>query len=263
MTTTLGLSADLYKREGFERNQLNPKVGASWTIASTTLSLAAFRTLHRALIARQTIEPTQVAGFNQLFADDEAEGAWHYGLSLDRRLGSTTFGGASYSWRNLTLPVNTRSGSELTVAMRQRSEQVGRSYLYWTPQSRLALTVEHLFERFDREFGAIGNEAFLELRTHRLPLTVTYFATHGLSARVRASHVARRGVFLRGRPTEGDDRFWVFDGALGFRSTRPDVRIVFEVRNLLDTEFQFQGTDPGNPYLRPSRLAILRLTIGV
>jgi hypothetical protein len=69
VTLTLGGSADFYTSTLFTRNQFNPKVGLSWNAApSTTVRVAAFRTLYRAVISSQTIEPTEVSGFNQFFA---------------------------------------------------------------------------------------------------------------------------------------------------------------------------------------------------
>ena len=56
-----------------EKNQANPKVGATWSLKSgTTLRAAWFKTLKRTLITDQTLEPTQVAGFNQFFDDPSA-----------------------------------------------------------------------------------------------------------------------------------------------------------------------------------------------
>ena len=51
-----------------DTDQFNPKFGVTWNpFTNTTLRAAAFRTLKRTLITDQTLEPTQVAGFNQFF----------------------------------------------------------------------------------------------------------------------------------------------------------------------------------------------------
>ena len=90
----------------FTRNQFNPKAGLSWNPApSTTLRVAAFRTLHRAAISSQTIEPTEVSGFNQFFDDAEGEEAWRYGLAVDQKFGRRAFGGGEFSWRDLQAPL--------------------------------------------------------------------------------------------------------------------------------------------------------------
>ena len=96
-TLTLGASGDFYRRSSLTRNQFNPKVGLAWRPTSkTTVRVAAFRTLNRAFVSTQTIEPTQVAGFNQLFADREGDEARHYGAALDHKFSDRVFTGAEY-----------------------------------------------------------------------------------------------------------------------------------------------------------------------
>ena len=82
VTLTMGASADFYRREFLRRNQFNPKLGIVWQpLFSTTVRASAVRTLNRTVVSSQTIEPTQVAGFSQLFADGEAEEARQYGVA--------------------------------------------------------------------------------------------------------------------------------------------------------------------------------------
>ena len=119
---------------------------------------------------------------------------------------------------------------------------------------------EYLFERFDRnEIG--GDEKFIRLRTHRIPLQVHYADPAGFSARLRAVHIDQRGVFAGVPVTMGQDQFWVVDGGLGYRLPQRYGLVALEVRNLFDKEFRFQDTDPGNPVVRPRRLVLLRFTV--
>lgn len=266
VTLTAGASADFYERKFFERNQLNPKLGVSWNpVPSTTLRAAAFRVLHRTLVASQTIEPTQVAGFNQFFADVEGEEATRYGLAIDQKIDDGLFGGLEYSWRNLRVPVDLIDELGNTIVERfDRSEQAGRAYGYWTPGNRLALTANYLFERFDRNSASSGSENILELRTHRVPLSVRYFDPDGLFAGVTATYVAQNGRFagLDFEPS-GEDRFWIVDAGFGYRLPKRYGRIVFEAKNLFDEEFSFQDTEPGNPSVKPGRLALVTFVLGM
>ena len=61
----------------------------------------------------------------------------------------------------------------------------------------------------------------------------------------------------------GEDSFWVVDGAIGYRLPKRYGRLAFEVKNLFDSEFNFQDTDPGNPTVKPRRLALLTLSLGI
>ena len=68
--TTVGISIDAFDDGANEKEQVNPKFGVIWNVTpSTSVRTAAFRTLARPLVSSQTIEPTQVSGFNQLFDD--------------------------------------------------------------------------------------------------------------------------------------------------------------------------------------------------
>ena len=63
-----------------------------------------FRVLKRTLLNDQTLEPTQVAGFNQFFDDFNLTEAWRYGGAIDQKFTSSLFGGVEFSKRDLTFP---------------------------------------------------------------------------------------------------------------------------------------------------------------
>lgn len=262
LTLTLGASGDSFKRSAFERNQFNPKAGVTWKpTASTTLRVAAFRTLQRALVSNQTIEPTQVSGFSQFFADREGEEAFRYGLALDQEVRNDLFGGAEYSWRDLKEPVDFTTASGIVVRRLERAEQLGRSYLYWAPRNTLSLGVEYLFERFD--FSDAPDTNIVSLRTHRVPLQARYFSAQQWNAAVTGTYITQSGTFANpGFLPSGEDRFWVVDTAIGYRLPKRYGRFTFEVKNLFDEEFHFQDTDPSNPVVRPGRLALFTFTLG-
>jgi tetratricopeptide (TPR) repeat protein len=263
LTLTLGASADSFSGESFERKQFNPKAGLTWSpTPSTTFRVASFRTLHRAVVSNQTIEPTQVAGFNQLFGDTEGSDAWRYGLAWDQKLSGPLSGGAEYSWRNLKVPVQIGFPPQARIERTDREEQLGRSYVYWTPQDSLALSLEYVFEKFYRDFGSAEN--ILMLRTHRVPIGVRYFSQQGWWVNLSGTHISQNGVFSNiAFATTGDDQFWVFDAGVGYRLPKRLGRVSLQIKNLFDEEFRFQDTDPGNPVVKPGRLALLAFTVGV
>jgi tetratricopeptide (TPR) repeat protein len=261
---TVGASADFFRREFVRRNQFNPKVGVVWTpVSSTTVRVAALRTLNRTVVSNQTIEPTQVAGFSQLFADGEAEEARQYGAGVDHRFSTVLFGGAEFIRRDLSIPVEFVDETTRTVVFVPRTDQFGRSYLYVVPDKHVSLTLEYFFEDLDhREFS--GDEAFLEARTHRVALGTHYFHESGVMARLKAVHISQDGSFLvRGVPTSGTDGFWVFDAGLGYRLPNRLGRLMLEFRNLFDASFRYQDTDPANPRFRSGRLAVFKFVVGV
>ena len=261
---TAGASGDFYRRPLFSRNQFNPKIGLAWRpAAATTLRIAALRTLNRAFVATQTIEPTDVAGFNQLFADREGDDARRYGVAVDHKFGARAFAGLEYARRDLKLPVRVESGED-AVKRLDGTEHALRSYFYWAPVTVLSVSAEYFYERSERDAAATIEEAFLNVRTHRVPLGIRFFSPTGFTASVKASAIDQRGVFfVRAEPAEGESRFWVVDAALSYRLPRRYGRLLFEVKNVRDEEFSFQDLDPGRPRIRSGRVAVLRFVLSV
>jgi hypothetical protein len=105
VTLTIGASADFFESDvqpDQDEDQFNPKFGITWSpFLGTTLRGAAFRTLKRTLISDQTIEPTQVAGFNQFFDDFNATEAWRYGAAIDQIFSKNIYGGVEISNRDI------------------------------------------------------------------------------------------------------------------------------------------------------------------
>jgi hypothetical protein len=102
-----GLSTDFVDDEALliERDQLNPKLGLLWSpFWGITLRAAAFRVLSRTVVADQTLEPTQVAGFSQFYDEVRGTESWNYGIGLDQKFSRTLFGGAEFSKRDIEPP---------------------------------------------------------------------------------------------------------------------------------------------------------------
>ncbi len=259
---TLGLSADFYRGTIEERKQLNPKLGIMWTpTTGTTIRATVFRVLKRMLVTDQTIEPTQVAGFNQFFDDEGGTDSWHYGIGIDQRIHSSLYGGAEFSWRRLKVPYM----DALTLHKKHAHwwENSGRAYLYWTPSNQVVLGAQYLYERFKRNPKQPGEEDIVSSRTHRVPLSVGIFLPNGLGGRITSTYVYQAGRF--GNFNEGiyrgSSRFWVTDLSVRYRITKRRGLIELKAKNLFDRRFRFQDTDPANPTICPKRLIIARLIL--
>ena len=105
LTWTLGLSYDSFEESAIDSSDVNPKVGLEWNITDyLRVRLAAFRTIKPALVANQTIQPTQVAGFNQFFDDENGTKSWRYGFGVDAKIAANLYAGAEFSRRDLDDP---------------------------------------------------------------------------------------------------------------------------------------------------------------
>jgi hypothetical protein len=238
---------------------VNPKFGLTWTpFSGTTLRGALFRTLKRTLLTDQTLEPTQVAGFNQFYDDGEGTDAWRYGFGLDQKIMDRLHAGVEFAKRELSVPVSAFFTGEVTTE--EAEEVLGRAYLYWAPHRWLALSPEYQYEmtKFGPELPSFN---ISRLETHRLGLGVAFFHPCGLIARLRPTWVFQDGDF-RLFPLDpvipGNNDFFVLDASIGYRLPKRWGLIEVVARNLFDQSFQFQDTDPSNPQIAPRRLIAAR-----
>jgi tetratricopeptide (TPR) repeat protein len=260
LTWTVGASGDLFDNGAMDTDHFNPKFGILWNpLPETTLRAAVFRTLTRSLINSSTLEPTHVAGFNQFYDEVDGTRSWKYGVAVDQKFPCNVFGGLEYSHRDVEVP--TTAGEETILG--DCKETLIRSYLYWTPFTRLALTAEYQFERFTRDASA-GVENFFSLDTHRVPVGVGLFLPGGFLGNLKATFVSQSGEFPGlsfGDRVSGHDQFWVVDGSIGYRLPHHWGIVSLEVRNLLDERFRFQDTDPANPTIFPELTIFGKLTL--
>jgi tetratricopeptide (TPR) repeat protein len=261
-TWTLGASADFF--DGIvEKDIFNPKIGITWNLTpSIAFRAAAFRVLSKSLISDQTIEPTQVAGFNQFFDDAEGVEAWRYGAATDIKLAKNLFGGLEFSKRDLDVPFR---GPMLQVEKAEWEEKFGRAYLYWTLSKWLAANAEFHWEQFERELKFTGTELIHVLETIRLPLGINFYFPLGITAKLKATYVDQEGLFdtnpMSGVPEPGSDHSWVVDASVSYRLPKRYGLVSFEVKNLFDEKFQFQSMDRSGPEVFPERFLLVKMTL--
>ena len=274
---TLGIDANWLRgtANGEDRDQLNPKFGILWSpTRNTTLRAAAFRTLGRPFISEfniyPTVQPTQVAGFNQFFFDAQGTRAWRYAVGLDQAFSRDVYAGAELSARDLEAEIILVSSEAPVVTHRDWKERLVRAYTYWTPHPWWAVSAEYQYEAFKREFSGLesGAEAFTDLWTQRLPLSIGLFHPSGVTSTVTATFVDQTGKFLPDRlgidqPVPGSDDFWVLDASVGYRLPRRYGVLSLAVKNLLNENFRFQDTDPGQPKILPERVVLFQINLSI
>nr|MDQ2693871.1 TonB-dependent receptor [Pseudomonadota bacterium] len=245
-------------------DQLNPKLGITWNpLPGTTIRAAAARVLKRTLINDQTLEPTQIAGFNQLFDDANFTEAWRYGAAIDQKITSSLFAGLEVTKRDLTVPFF--DVSDLANRAADWEEHLGRAYLLWTPHRRLAFSMDYIFEGINRDqrFAA----GVRELDTHRVRTGMSWFGPSGLSASLTPTYWRQSGTFEDftddGAVRSGSDNFWTVDAAIDYRLPKRYGLISASATNLFDQNFRFFEIDVNNPTLMPERTVFVRFTLAL
>jgi tetratricopeptide (TPR) repeat protein len=274
VTFTFGLSGDIFRtrsRDTDSTNQINPKFGITWNpLPSTTLRAAVFRVLKRTLITDQTLEPTQVAGFNQFFDDINSTKSWRYGGAIDQKFSQTVFGGMELTRRDLNVPFRSEVFDDLGNLIEDRvrrgdgREYLGRAYLFWTPHSWLAFSAE--FQREDFKNDDSVAFFFRRVRTNRLPLGLRFFHPAGLGLAFRTTYVRQSGEFLRRGAAgfqSGKDDFWIADAGVSYRLPHRYGLIAMGATNLFNRRFRYQETDLRNTSIVPGRGVFVRFTLAL
>jgi hypothetical protein len=267
VTFILGASGDFANGDSInfkDSEQLNPKLGLMWNpLPTTTVRGAAFRVLKRTLITNQTLEPTEVAGFNQFFDDFDGTNAWRYGGAIDQKLPNDVFAGVEFSQRDVDVPfVDARDPARLRLRNEGQRESQWRAYLFWAPHPWWALRAEYIIERLKtRGLTSVPRE----LDTHRVPAGINFFHPSGLGASLNATYFDQDGTFVLNNGTirTGQDDFWVVDAALNYRLPNRYGFITIGASNLLDKEFRFFDRDRKNPSIQPERFVFARFTLAL
>ncbi len=252
-----------------DRTQVSPKIGVIWSPRDgTTLRAAGFASVRRPLIGGQTLEPTQIAGFNQFFTgieqfygDPVGAVSRRVGLGLDQVVSPSLFAGVEGALRQVDVP------SIILESDKSWRERSFRGYLYKTLGSEgsaggsatvnasLSLTIEYEEQTRPKDFS--GPEAILDLETLRVPLGVSLFGRRGLTARLATSFVSQSGRFsldtfepiFRER-----DHAWVTDASVEYRLPARRGILSLTARNVFDSKLDLLESDPLSPRVATRRL---------
>ena len=232
---TLGISIDAVKNEFLSDNdnrvvyQANPKVGVVWNITpQTTFRIAAFRTMRRSLLTDQTIEPTQVAGFNQLYDDWEGTDSIRYGVGIDHSFSPSLFTGLEASERDLRVPMG---GWDTKNTWK---EQLLNAYINWAPTSKWSLNLNYKFEKFNDFEASVSPNT----KTHQVPLKLNYFHPNGFFMAIGSRYVNQQ---LNQKNKDSQSSFTLFDFSIGYRLPKRYGIIKFEVNNVFSKKLNYQG----------------------
>jgi hypothetical protein len=242
------------------RTEFNPKLGITiFPWRGATVRAATFTAIKKQFAASQTLEPTQIVGFNQLYDDLNATRSTRSAIAVDQTLTRDLFVGVELSRRDLTVPF------DLTGEEFDWDERNGRAYIYWSPTSAFALSAAYEEERFSRPLEFPGKELITDVTTRTAPLGLTVHLQNMLFGRIVSSYVKQSGDFFSSSgtpfPVPGESSFWNTDVALGYRLPRRMGTVALDVRNAFDEEFQFQETDLFTRQFARERVILLRASL--
>ncbi|HYQ70308.1 MAG TPA: TonB-dependent receptor, partial [Gammaproteobacteria bacterium] len=253
--------------EDFDR--YNPKLGLQWNLTDALDFRAAwFKTVTPVLANKRMLEPTQVAGFSQLY--DEAYGtkATNYGGGLDWRATDRVFLGGEMLRRNLRSPTTLSSATQTLYVFQDEDEWHNNVYAYWMPTDRWGLSAEVVYDKFESD-DPVDVNLPLQVRTWSYPVKAQYFHPSGYFGAVGVTYVDQQ---VKREPAstyaEGTSHFTVTDVAVGYRLPRRQGILSLAVQNVFDQDFDYQDdsyrtfeNEPSiGPYI-PDRSVMARVTL--
>lgn len=265
----------------YDKTGLSPKLGISATLSTgTTFRAGVYRRVAPFVGRLQTLEPTQVAGFNQFFEDVGGTQSWNYGVGFDQQLGRRIFFGGSWIERDLTVPEaycdrdfpgyefsGCAFQTPVAVEERDNDERYLRGYASGTIGNRIAVTVG--YDNWDRKLETTwvaGNTALFQdrVRTERIRPEIRLFVPMGLFLRLRGTWYDQKvdqfdTIGSSDRNVVESD-FRTVDAAVGYRFPKRWGSFVIEGRNLNNEKFEFYERSVQERVI-PARALIARLEI--
>ena len=251
----LGISYDDYRGLTADKSQVNPKFGVIWNpSANTTLRLAAYRTLKRNFITDQTLEPTQIAGFNQFYDDPNATDAKNFGISLDHQHDGSHYSGARLLVRDQAVPI--RNVTTNSVEDLDWNERYFTLYHNWVLAQHSAVSVSFENEVLERDI-LFPRDHIVDLDTKKIPLSYTYFTGPSVNVSSTLNYIHQRGTYFDTvndtQPSSAKDDFWTMDVRLDYRLPARRGKLSLGVNNLFDSSHHFQETNGDNITVYPER----------
>ncbi len=241
---TLGVSDEEYEFDPTDEADTNSKFGLRWRIDNRQeLRLASFESTKLALVNNRTLEPTQIAGFNQFFDDINATKTDRKALGYDIRINSRLALGIETSQRDMEEPVVVDIGAGPETEFEGREEELRKIYAHWTPTRSIAVSVEAISDLYEAESGIVTQFDNLPERveTRSLPISAKYFSPSGWYAGITTTFVEQE---VERDPlasqASGDDSFRVIDLSFGYRLPKRRGAISLIILNAADEEFSYQ-----------------------
>jgi len=207
-------------------NTVNPKFGMAWQLTPQTVLRAAYlQNTKNFAFADQSLEPTQLAGFNQLFDDPILSRSTRYGVGIDQDVNHAIKMGAELSQRD----INTSN------YIHPWQETRYRAYLLTILNPRWLANLEFFRERYT-------DNQNLETETQYIPLTISYYDPSGWyiqnkNTQYFQSVVQRNQTALQ----SGEDSREFIDLTLGYRLPKRQGIVELGLQNLLNQHYQYQS----------------------
>lgn len=259
--------SDLNATAASSIERLNGKAGATLELSpNTKFRIAVLQGVKGPKYQDQTLEPTQFAGFNQVFDDLDGTRWRRSAAGIDHRFANGVMTGLELSTRALEIPGLGCTGSDCRANW---SERLHRAYVAAPFGPRAALTVAWHFDRvqLDTDPAPLRNLPY-RTRTELLETGVWLKLAPRFSTRLETVRVRQQSAVtdsFQGGTASRSERVWLANAWLSYSAPDRRVGFSFSVHNIFDRHFAFQDTDlngnPKVPLFFPQRTVLLQLNL--
>jgi tetratricopeptide (TPR) repeat protein len=262
----------------FSETKVSPKVGVAVYLPSkTTLRAAGYYRLAPGLGRVQTLEPTQMSGFNQLYEEPGGTRSLSYGFGVDQEFGKHLFGGLSLLRRDLDIPQAYCSAEDQfsgclgqvadIVDEKESTDDYLNAYVNAALGRFVSAGVEYSIEQYDFDYTrmilAVNVwEDYIE--TQRLRPQVRFYLPSGFFAGVAGTRYDQQvdtfDDFQSSSRNSINTKFWIEDLVVGYKFPRRYGSVALQARNLADREFDFYERTIQDSVI-PARTVSLRVTL--
>ena len=246
-----------FTNEESNKDKLSPKVGAVvYVTPETTFRTAYFESIGVSGVADlESIQPTIVGGFTQVFDQLPGSSYSSYAFGLDHKWPGSTYIGTEFVHRNVKtlLPQTTdlflldvatgdiQRTTELESLNIYSGENAINSYIYQVLSDTLTATLEHSILKVEDRFFET------ELVSNKVRLALNYFHPSGWFGFSTATWRHQdRDNFINAQDASfnknTDTDFLILGVGTGYQLPHRRGSIVFAIQNLLDEKYRWEPT---------------------
>jgi len=250
---------------GYNLNQINPKFGIKYKINSMNIKLVYFRTLKRSLINSQTLEPTNIFGFNQYYDDITSTDAKNIAIGLQSKITHKSSIGLEFIKRELQVPI---LSNNLLIQEGQK-EHIDRVFFNWLPINEIALnfSIEYSDQLREYDSSAVVLTDPLQITTTKYPMSITYNSNKKMSYQLISTYYDHDIIqpISATKNNELHDSFMIVDTIISYDLAKRAGRLSLIINNLFDQDFKYQDTTfrstlAQQPLIQHDRSITLRAT---
>jgi len=266
LTTAASLDSNKGNFNALKTTRLNPKFGLTWIPnEAVTIRLAAYKSLKSDLLNDQTIQPTQVAGFNQFFDEVNNTESWSFGAGVDQILNDSTRIGYQWTRRQSKMP-NYMEPDKYAIPPIENgyikyenyTEESQRAYINEIFNKNITSSLSYTYIKSNRP-----NYDTTLLKTNKIALGLSYFESTGLSFNLNPAYYLQSGkYFTESNPNKKSD-FLNLDIDIRYRLPNRHGQLIFGVFNLFNNHFNFTTYDPFRPSIFPERILYTEITLSI